>query len=613
LQTRPADEQFSLLKDWTLPAKQRRSLRFVSANLPAPQIPASFLTSDQRAFGERPGAGLVSSFSLLVQAAKKAGKLDELQTAVDQAVAEKLPLADGLATLVAIARHDSSGAQRLKRSIEDSQLRVQSPLELQTPDFMNARWLDFQILEAAIAIPSYSDAARVWGTTILKEHRNTQEFEPLTLIPWIFAQSDVQGLSPAERDAVMLPNLRLWHPSKSSQTTSNRNPPDLWTAIDGEVTQISGTTLNQLLFKYPLTGTFEFSLESNTNSFSDLELGYGGFVPALPLWHELVQIPSNQWTRHSMRASPDFIRFYSDGTLMHTELSPGRATPWLHLSARDQHRTMFRNLQLTGAPMVPREINLFSGDRLDGWSSVQGERISLEGFGVGPRRREMEPRSTDPLSEQAAGWGIKDGVLTGDALFAARKLTPVHLQYFRPMLNGDTLRYEFFYQPETMVIHPAFGSLAMLLKPDGVRLHWLDSTLPESRLLELDHQIDAKDNRRGPDALPLKPAEWNAMQVSIEEDTVRLILNGNLVFERPLESSNSRQFGLFYDRQSTDAKVRNVILSGKWPEKLTAEELADVLAPDNADESPALKQARRAMIREDEIARNKNRENERPK
>jgi tetratricopeptide (TPR) repeat protein len=607
MRTRPAEEQYSTLKLWTLPVEKRRSLRYLSAYLPGPQVPASFLSAEQQVVfsGEQPAPGLVSSFSLLVDAARKAGKLDELQVEVDQAVAEKLPLADGLATLIAVARNVASVAERLNRLIEESQSRVKSPpaVEAQTAHYRAARWLDLQILHAAVASGSYHDEVLELGKAILQENRNAQGIERLLLIVRIIAVAECQRLSPAEQQAVLLPTLRLWHSSDPLQMMPNDRPPAWWTAIDGKVSRISGPALNQLRFKYPLTGTFEFSMESNSNSFSDLELGYGSFVPDLAFRFNSVLSSSSDWTRHSVQVSPDLIRFYSNGKLTNTVPSSAGPTPWLYLAAYDSHRFVLRNFKITGEPTIPREVNLLSGDRLDGWKSVQGDRISIPLLHGGPRRKAATSQEVDQPQSRPFAWEFKDGVLNGESLLAAKQMTPAHLLYFRPIQNGDTLKYEFFYQPDKTLIQPALGSLALLLKPDGVRLHWLDSTLPDSSLFEVDNEIDEKQNRRGPDTLPLKPAEWNEMQISLDADTVRLTLNGQLIFERPIEASNTRHFGLFYDRQLTDAKVRNVVLTGKWPEKLTPEELANVLIPENADESLALKQARKVMIRDAETGK----------
>ena len=41
-----------------------------------------------------------------------------------------------------------------------------------------------------------------------------------------------------------------------------------------------------------------------------------------------------------------------------------------------------------------------------------------------------------------------------------------------------------------------------------------------------------------------------------------------------------RQFGLFHFKDQTAAQVRNVVLRGQWPESLTPELLAGLMAPD---------------------------------
>ena len=95
-----------------------------------------------------------------------------------------------------------------------------------------------------------------------------------------------------------------------------------------------------------------------------------------------------------------------------------------------------------------------------------------------------------------------------------------------------------------------------------------------------DNVADEPANRRGPKPLPLKAGEWNAVKLSLKANTVTLELNGQTVYERPLESTLGRQFGLFHYKDQTAAQVRNIVLRGQWPEALPNNQLDDLLALD---------------------------------
>ena len=100
-------------------------------------------------------------------------------------------------------------------------------------------------------------------------------------------------------------------------------------------------------------------------------------------------------------------------------------------------------------------------------------------------------------------------------------------------------------------------------------LHWLTT----NRSIEDTDGWIATSNvavesecRRGPSPLPLKINDWNACVVEIRDGIVSLTLNGQRVYERPMEVAAGAKFGLYHDRTRTSARVRNVVLTGDWPE-----------------------------------------------
>jgi hypothetical protein len=48
------------------------------------------------------------------------------------------------------------------------------------------------------------------------------------------------------------------------------------------------------------------------------------------------------------------------------------------------------------------------------------------------------------------------------------------------------------------------------------------------------------------------------------------------VYERPLEASNDRRFSFYHDKDRTSARVRDVVLTGPWPESLGPARLTDL-------------------------------------
>src|SRR5262249_10167330 len=155
-------------------------------------------------------------------------------------------------------------------------------------------------------------------------------------------------------------------------------------------------------------------------------------------------------------------------------------------------------------------------------------------------------------------------------------------------------RYEFFYEPGQTLVHPSLGRLVFLLEPDGVRLHWmLDVPQSDWTGLKADNAVDEPDCRRGPKQLPLKAGDWNSAGVAVTDNAMTLELNGQVVYERTLGPEAEKLFGFFHYREKTAARVRNVVLTGNWPEKLGSLEDTAFVAKAN---SPAESQVRRDLI-----------------
>ena len=107
-----------------------------------------------------------------------------------------------------------------------------------------------------------------------------------------------------------------------------------------------------------------------------------------------------------------------------------------------------------------------------------------------------------------------------------------------------------------------------MLDDDGVKLHVLTDQDSERVGLRHDNAIDDTEHRRLNGKIPLKPKEWNRLQLKLVGDQVQLILNGVDIYQSPVASWNQRQFGLFHYANQTDVRVRNIILRGDWPKTL---------------------------------------------
>ena len=133
-------------------------------------------------------------------------------------------------------------------------------------------------------------------------------------------------------------------------------------------------------------------------------------------------------------------------------------------------------------------MKLTAGDYLGGWLThlyggalpprllpKETRRTRTAPSTGGATRSQADSRARKEPSVRLAGEGRRDPRPQARRSRPTRPV-PSKLAYFRPLRPGETLRYEFFYEPGKTHVHPSLGRLAFLLEPDGVKLHWLTDT-----------------------------------------------------------------------------------------------------------------------------------------
>jgi hypothetical protein len=155
---------------------------------------------------------------------------------------------------------------------------------------------------------------------------------------------------------------------------------------------------------------------------------------------------------------------------------------------------------------------------------------------------------------------------------------PGLLTYQRPLLDDEAVEYEFYFAEDDSIAHPAVGRLAFLLEQNGVRVRWITTGKSEWTGLEVDNVALEPLNQRGPRPLPFREDEWNSVRVEVIRGDILVRLNDALIYQRPLESGSSTQFGLYRPSRVNTVRVRDVILSGNWPETIPKAFLQDPVA-----------------------------------
>jgi hypothetical protein len=613
----PAKGRYETLKAWTLPAATRKAVRLVGSFVPEDVPPAAFGKIERVA--TKDGPGVVSSPMLLIEAARELGKLDELTAAVEQAVAQKAENADALLVILQVARGQGAKVRpQLDKLMAELPKKHEPPKEGENRERKPVEWSDYLVARACITDPQLARMGGRMVQELLFQAQQTQNHQFLTHLRRDVANAAVLREGGAPLTAGQDPGLALWHPAShvSPGTYQLGAVPSWWLGHDGQLAHVTGPEQDFLYFAYPLTGTFEFSVEAYVGSWSEAVAAYNGLVFE-PFWtgrgsnavwaigsNEQVARPNRyqrpeSFNKITVQVQPGKVRYLANGHLLYEDTDPSPTSPWLALFTRRERHTLWRNLEFKGTPQIPRAVALTSGDRMEGWvagfyNESKLPRLSLKQ--PVPEGQEPPP----PPNPDDYDWSAVDGVLRGRRAEGLAALDPIpsRLYYHRPLCDGESVRYEFLYEPDLTVAHPTLDRLAFLLEADGVKVHWMTDGDGDWTGLKIDNAAEEPANRRGPSRLPLKPGDWNAVKLTLAGREAVLELNGVEVYRRPLEATNDRLFGFFHYKDRTAAQVRNVVLTGNWPAALTAEQLVNLTARTDGKDSPADRRSRIAVIGE---------------
>ncbi|MBI3863250.1 MAG: DUF1583 domain-containing protein, partial [Planctomycetia bacterium] len=644
----PAEKRYALLKDWTLPTEKRQAVRLLADFTGVDRTPAAFAglaiwnrgaiegataappASGGPATGGAPAAPaataefptdryVVSTADWLIDAARETNHLDELAAAAADAAAKKLNQAQVLSWLVSMARGEAVKVDaELQQHVADYPQRLTNPNDRPPID-----WGSYLAARAGLRHPPLHMASERLIEELRKHAQQVYGHNWLSRLH-LDASVGIATRIPCDVAPARDPGLALWHTASANNVAAADT---FWVAHDDYVAHVSGPGDDFLVFNYPLEGEFDFSVDAILRGWGEGNVSYGGlaFEPlhggsTTELWPigrnetlyrpDPLELGNPHYNRLKLEVRRDRIRCLCNGHLACEDTSPSRTSPWLALFAEHSRDARWANVSISGDPRIPREVLLSQADRLDGWvadGATRPPRLTL-GQKQPERNGGQEiPKEVDPNNYT---WSSRDGVITSQTLaanVASATQRDRRLYYFKPLRPGETLRYEFYYEPGVAEVHPALDRLAFLLRPAGVQMHWIHDGAnrinPWNGLAD-DNVIDEPNFRSGPPQLPLKAGDWNMVRVSLADDVAVIELNGAEICRRPMEAANSRQFGLYHREGATQAKVRNVVLSGNWPERLAPEQLANLMARVPEQPTGHTLRARHAIIQETYVLEN---------
>jgi tetratricopeptide (TPR) repeat protein len=575
-------ERYETLRRWVLPNEEHGTLRIYGDMSPADPVPVAPLvlgpldllgTDPSAVKGKTPAArrqrvsgDLISPALDLVAVASELGKLEELISLVQQAPTQPEQVRRSrLAMLVVthIAARDFKQADQVLKELTPTRANG-------LPDALPIveRWPELIAAWEATRVPELRPSA-VALLEVIVDSINRKGIGA----PWeIKARAARQRARLLLEEGGDLPPVAGMSPrgqwaqstfAKASSRAGGIAP--RWRFNGTETRHVGGEGNDLLYFQSPLRGSFSVEAELSGTGWRETRLMYAGQWSAPHYTFESADIgnlytnwvgpkfatrmdPIGEWYRARIDVTPEKISYYANDRLMHEATLSEQSDPWLAIHSFGHYGGGTRSIRILGQPEIPAELALSKHEELHGW---------------------WADTYSDPMNGDGAVWKKVGNEIVGQkvAAWEGRHRESL-LQYHRPMFEDGEISYDFFCVPGQTEVHPALGRMALLLTSEGVKIHWLTDAQFERTGLALDNLSVEPQFRKGTGPLPLKNNDWNQISLQLKQDTLLLVLNGTVVYERPVEATNPRTFGLFRYAGDTSVRVKNVVYRGDWPRAL---------------------------------------------
>ncbi|MEO1618534.1 MAG: DUF1583 domain-containing protein [Planctomycetota bacterium] len=358
---------------------------------------------------------------------------------------------------------------------------------------------------------------------------------------------------------------------------------------DGGIHGTGGMGFGHLLFRYPLAGDFSFTARIKDQDEGDANVSFGGVIYGAngsksgfvkgsgDRGETTVPVPSAEpdaLNEESVELNGQTVVGTCNGKPFVTDQRT-RGFPFVSV-VHDMTQTIeIDELRFSGNPTIPREVNLLD-QQLRGWSdlwsSSKVETLSLPTGNGGKDEvksdAEKQPQETE--SVQTGKWCLHDGELRFERPNSSRDPLST-LQYLRPLMDGESIEFEFWWDEEVYRFNFTMGRSALILTAEGSYWGYFPKRADLASLVSTENKNRGKKLKRlFPDNAPL--LGWNRLVATRNGNEVAVELNGEA-----LESIELRKFEKpgVYRKSGTSARVRKIRLTGDWPETFPQKWLAN--------------------------------------
>ena len=605
-----ADRRFALLSRWVLPG-DGHGFRCQGKFIRQRSSPDRAGSSGNHAgsLAGLPESKWIASPALdLIRLAAEEDRLEELRQKIHSTETDDEEQAESKSVLLTLVEIASNEIDAVKRHLD----KRFEPVRAVGPESIATRWGDLLILWLTMENPTTADLV----TEDLFEVYPELHFYPknrqldvlndyLALLKGFARQSEREGLGESSsEESRRLEGMFDVFAQVDSVSHSLARPLTRFEFLPSGLHKISGHEFDYLFYRSPLVGDCDIHAKvlSNKDAHTDVFV-HGQSVNAIDNGstisvsnfdrsHESIPIsPPTQGVEefiHSQVVVKNGNANYSiNGRDVFSADVRRSPSPWAALKSWRRTLSDVLRIDIVNTAEIPASIDLVSGERLDGW------------IGYYDKAYDRQPGIWKSVQEDSA-WTMVSDPPTGVPGSKEEDL----IRYCRPISWNAKIEFEFFYTQGMHGVHPAIGRHVFLMSEQDVRLHELTNGPNERHRIRPDNVSRPMADINTKLSAPSLRHGWNHAAMTVVGDRVQVILNGGLVAQLELQSTDSRTFGFFRYRDASQSKVRNVRLTGAWPRKIPpldlqpmsselvnqltrqSEKLADVWRHDFADGVP---------------------------
>jgi hypothetical protein len=388
------------------------------------------------------------------------------------------------------------------------------------------------------------------------------------------AISGIEMLQWSQSNTAASPELTQWTsvPVWTPLQCADGSRPSQWLYERGLLQHYPGDAPSQMWFQSPLRGEYEIRGRLSSKGYKEIALAVGMHA-AMPSYDltttNLVTLLHGQrdlgkqfkfpvWdesAEYRILVQNNRVTTFVNGVQIHLEEFASPIDPWVVIqSITPSTFASIQNIQITGQPTIPKEIDLIDTARWSGW------RANTYGDSFSENSDEQSPYFRN--GDEMVGRLRKD---------RSASMVESLMMYARPMLEDGEIEFETFYVPAEFEVHPTIGRSAFLVDPAGVSLHRLTDAQWEINrrgIGKLESPISPSNRSpiEGSQASSWKIKDWNRVKLKVTGDQATIFVNDQQVAQQTIqEPKNERFFGLFRYSDKTQSRVRNLKYRGEWP------------------------------------------------